>query len=139
MAEQPHERVGFGRRQVGEDSSEPLAKQCAGGTECLLTRLRGGQCLPAAVPCHRKTLQQAGLAKTREKLRDSWSGHPGSTSELGSRDVLVRDRPQREVLRHGEWLIMGCQETLHPASGERGDEREGIDGGVVESAGARQR
>lgn len=58
--------------------------------------------LAAALLGYRLALDQCRVREAGEELGDGCAGDSGPPRELGSRDALAGDRPQRQVLGHGQ-------------------------------------
>jgi hypothetical protein len=116
------ERAGLGVWQFGEQFAEPVAEQRLRGEEYPLPLSGEGECVPAPVGGDRGALDETGLAKHGEQLRDGRAGNTCPAGKLSGWDLFFADRVQGQVLGHGErWLVAGEQPFRPPRGQQRSD------------------
>ena len=77
-----------------------------------------GKRLPAAVVRQPGAGQQAAVYERREQLRDGRRGDRRAAGKLGTDDLSLGDRLQRQILGDRQrWIVRG-EQTLDPAADE---------------------
>ena len=77
-----------------------------------------GEWLPAAIVLEAAAREQAVFFEGGEQLRDCRGRDGGTAGELGSEDLSLGDRLQRQVLRDGERRIVRREQPIDPAADE---------------------
>jgi hypothetical protein len=123
--ERLRERVDLGRGKRVEELSHPLGEHRLGRPQRPLPVGGEHEPLAAAVVGLGTTLDQSFAFQCVYELRGGGSGHARPAGEIGDRCGLLRNRPQREVLRGCQGRVVAAQQALDPPRGEGGDGDDG--------------
>jgi|RhiMethySRZTD1v2_1073278.scaffolds.fasta_scaffold257729_2 hypothetical protein len=126
--ERLRERIDLGRGKAVDELPHALGEHRLTRAQRPLPVGREHEPLAAAVVGLGTTLDQSFVFQCVYELRGGGSGHARSAGEIGDRRGLLRDRPQREVLRCGQRRLVAAQEALDPPRGEGGDGDDGLCG-----------
>src|SRR5437867_2290493 len=84
-----------------------------------LPLLGEGERLAAAVARVALALEQSYVHERCEQLRDGGRRNSGAPGELGTDDLALADRLQREVLGDGQRWFVPSKQPLDPAANQR--------------------
>jgi hypothetical protein len=124
--EQPRERVGLGRGQVGEERREGFAERGLGRAQRPFPGGREHEGLAAPVVGEPAAPDEPGGLEPGEELRDRRGGHGRTACELGPDDLALADGAEGEELRDRERRLVRGEQPLDPAADERSRARQRI-------------
>jgi hypothetical protein len=126
--ERSRQHVHLWARKSSQEGAEALPYERLGSREGALAGVREGEGHPTAVVLLDPALEQPGVGESGEQLGHGGTRDARPARQLCTRHPFASDRPEGEVLGHGQrWIVM-CEQALDPAGRQRRHRRERLCG-----------